>query len=78
MTEHVTLPPAAGVTLLTEDPTGDRPPDERDAITTFPCPYCQKLNHGRLGGTLVWVVDDEEPNVWQRQDLGGRRVVIIP
>jgi hypothetical protein len=65
--------PAAGVTLLTEDPTGDRPPDERDAITTFPCPYCQKLNHGRLGGTLVWVVDDEEPNVWQRQDLGGRR-----
>jgi hypothetical protein len=56
--------PAAGVTLLTEDPTGDDLPDERDAITTFSCPYCQKLNHGRLGGQFVWVVerpDDDEP-----------------
>ena len=55
--------PSAGVTLLTEDPTGDELPQERVALTTFPCPYCQKLNHGRLGGRLVWVAertDDDE------------------
>ena len=56
--------PAAGVTLLTEDPTGeDEGPEGRDAITTFPCPYCQQMNHGRLGGRFVWVVerlDDDE------------------
>jgi hypothetical protein len=48
--------PAAGVTLLTDDPSGEELPDERNAITTFPCPYCQQLNHGRLGGQFVWVV----------------------
>jgi hypothetical protein len=54
--------PGARVTLLTNDPTGDEPPEERDAVTTFPCPYCQKLTHGRLGGQFMWVaerVDDE-------------------
>jgi len=53
--------PAAGVTLLTDDPSGEELPEE--PVTTFPCPYCQKLNHGRLGGRLVWVVerpDDDE------------------
>jgi hypothetical protein len=49
--------PAAGVTLLADDPTGDDLPEERDAITTFPCPYCQQLNHGRFGGQFVWVVE---------------------
>lgn len=50
------------VELLTDDPTGEELPEEGNAITTFVCPYCQKLNHGRLGGTFHWVTkrtDDE-------------------
>jgi hypothetical protein len=47
--------PAAGVALLTEDPTGDELPQGRVAFTTFPCPYCQRLNHGRLGGQFARV-----------------------
>ena len=55
----IEIEPFAGrsesVDVLTEDPTGEDLPEEEDAITTWPCPYCRKLNHAKLGGRFQWV-----------------------
>jgi hypothetical protein len=53
------------ITLLAEDPfvRWKTPPlpEERRAVATFPCPYCQQLNHGQLGGIVLQVTKDGEP-----------------
>ena len=46
---------SAPVDVLKADPTGEELPEEEDAITTWPCLYCRKLNHAKLDGRFRWV-----------------------